>query len=291
MDWLALMDGSQLPQIWHGLVQVPTPTPSPSAAAQVDVLRQHLEFLTKANELLTKANERQSAEFLEKMKLLADEHQKLSESFKTFVSAMKDGVYFVGILSGLGIGLLTFLFGRSLKEVEETAKSAVTRQVEERMAAIADNRIDLVRRSLEREGVVDQAKVEYWLLGGQPRPREFQLLETRGFQQVQFCNQEGQRSRRRDVDVVVLDLNNWCDAQGKAFGALTKADQEAKVKEQLDLITSGVAGRSMVFVVFVAGRYDCLDEVGKTYWVTPTNNSVTLVGTVVDAAYIAAGMQ
>jgi hypothetical protein len=247
MDWLAVVDGMHLPNIWHGLAEVPLP--SPNAVGQVDLLRQQLEFLAKENA-------RQGAEFAEKRKLLADENQKLSESFT---------------------------------DAQETAKSAVTRQVEERMGAIADNRIDLVRRSLEREVVVDKARVEYWLLGVQTPPKEFGLLEKRGFQQIRFCDRDGQQSRRRDVDVVVLDLNNWCDAQGTAFGALTKAEQELKVKEQLDLVTSGVAGRSMVFVVFVTGRYDCLDEAGKTYLVTATNNPVTLVGTVVDAAYLAAG--
>jgi hypothetical protein len=279
MDWLAVVDGMHLPDIWHGLAEVPLP--SPNAVGQVDLLRQQLEFLAKENA-------RQGAEFAEKLKLLADENQKLSESFKTFVGAMKDGVYFVGILSGIGIGLLTFLFGKTFNEAEKAVAAAVTRQVEERMGAIADNRIDLVRRSLEREVVVDKAQIEYWLLGGQTPPKEFGLLEKRGFQQIRFCDRDGQ-SRRRDVDVVVLDLNNWCDAQGATFGELSQADREGKVKEQLDLITSGVAGRSMVFVVFVTGRYDCLDEAGKTYLVTATNNPVTLVGTVVDAAYLAAG--
>ncbi|NJR71361.1 MAG: hypothetical protein HC771_24125 [Synechococcales cyanobacterium CRU_2_2] len=91
--------------------------------------------------------------FTEALKLLADENQALSESFKTFVSTMKEGVYFVGILSGLGIGILTILFGKSLKEAKDTAKAAVTRQVEERMVSIADHRIDVVKRSLEREGL------------------------------------------------------------------------------------------------------------------------------------------
>lgn len=279
MNWLSVIDVSHLSRVWDGLLaQVPTPG---GGASQMDLLRQQLEFLAKENA-------RQGVEFSEKLKLLADENQKLSESFKTFVSAMKDGVYFVGILSGVGIGLLTFLFGRSFKEAQETAKSAVSRQVEERMAAIADNRIDLVRRSLEREAVVDKAIVEYWLFGGQMPPREFKLLETRGFQQVRFFNQDGQ-SRRRDVDVVVLDLNNWCDAQGTKFGAMVKVDQDAQVQVQVDRVTAGVAGRSMVFVVFATGYFAYLNEVGQDYLVTATNNPVSLVGTVVDAAYLAAG--
>lgn len=149
VDGLAILDGFHSLQVWHGLAQ----TPDEEATSQVEFLRQ-LEFLAKENA-------RQGAEFTEKLKLLADENQKLSESFKTFVSTMKDGVYFVGILSGLGIGILTVLFGKSLNEAKETAKGTVTKQVEERMAAIADNRIEVVRRSLEREGVVDRAQVAY----------------------------------------------------------------------------------------------------------------------------------
>jgi hypothetical protein len=288
MDWLSVVDGSHLPQIWHGLL-AQVPTPSPNAVTQVDVFRQQVEFLAKANELLTKANERQSAEFLEKMKLLADENQKLSESFKTFITAFS-------VLSGGAVAALAVLFGKTLKEAQDSVDGTLNRKVETalagRMEEVSEKfevKLSNLKRSLEREVVVDKARVEYWLLGVQTPPKEFGLLERRGFQQVRFCDRDGQQSRRRDVDVVVLDLNNWCDAQGRAFGDLPQADRELKVKEQLDLITSGVAGRSMVFVVYVAGRYDYLDEVGKTYLVTPTNNPVTLVGTVVDAAYLAAG--
>lgn len=275
MNWLvnglAILDGFHSLQVWHSLAQ----TPDGAATSQVEFLRQ-LEFLAKENA-------RQGAEFTEKLKLLADENQKLSESFKTFVSTMKDGVYFVGILSGLGIGILTVLFGKSLKEAKETAKAAVTKQVEERMATIADHRIDVVRRSLERESVVDRAEVAYWLLGAQTMPRELELLETRGFQ-VQFCTQP---QRGREVDVVVVDLNNWQDEGGRGFAALLDAEKEQQVRRQIDLVKAMI-GRAAI-VVFVAGRFGYLDEVGRDRLVAPTNNSVTLVGTVVDAAYLVVG--
>jgi len=274
MDWLSVLDGFQGSWIWHGLAQAPTA--DLSSTSQVDLLRQQLEFLAKENA-------RQGAEFTEKLKLLADENQKLSESFKTFVSTMKDGVYFVGILSGLGIAILTFLFGKSLKEAKDTAKAAITNQVEERMAAIADHRIAVVRRSLEREGVVDRAQVMYWLLAAQSPPRELDLLETRGFQ-VQFC---AQPQRGRDVDVVVLDLNNWCDSQGQMFAVLSPQEKEQQVRRQVDLVRSATAQAAVV--VYVAGRFDYLDEVGRDRLVAPTNNPVTLVGTVVDAAYLVVG--
>jgi hypothetical protein len=272
LNGLSILDGWHGLQVWHGLAQ----TPAGAATSQVDLLRQQLEFLAKENA-------RQGAEFTEKLKLLADENQKLSESFKTFVSTMKEGVYFVGILSGLGIGILTVLFGKSLKEAKDTAKAAVTRQVEERMAAIADNRVEAVRRSLDRESVVDRARVAYWLLAGNDPPREFEALLTRGFE-VEFCSQ----SRRQNADVMVLDLNNWCDEQGQKFAVLPNDEQIRQVKRQVDLILER-ATRTAVLVVYVAKRFDYLDEVGRDRLVAPTNNPVTLVGTVVDAAYLVVG--
>ncbi|MBW4514628.1 MAG: hypothetical protein KME11_05325 [Timaviella obliquedivisa GSE-PSE-MK23-08B] len=272
VNGLAILDGFHSLHGWHGLAQ----TPDGAATSQVEFLRQQLEFLARENA-------RQGAEFTEKLKLLADENQKLSESFKTFVSAMKDGVYFVGILSALGIGILTFLFGKSLKEAKDTAKAAVTRQVEERMAAIADHRIDVVRRSLERESVVDRAQVAYWLLDAQMQPRELALLETRGFQ-VQFCTQP---QRGRDIDVVVVDLNNWQDGQGRIFAESSPMEKEQQVRRQVDLVKAMMVQAAIV--VFVSGRFDYLDQVGRDRLVAPTNNSVTLVGMVVDAAYLMVG--
>lgn len=128
--------------------------------------------------------------------------------------------------------------------------------------------------------------MEYWLLGAQVAPREFELLETRGFG-VRFCNQSTQR--RREVNVIVLDLNNWQDDQGRKFAALPNPEREQQVRQQVDSVMGGVAGRSTVLVVYAAGRFDYLDEVGRDLLVAPTNNPVTLVGTVVDAAYLAAG--
>ncbi len=280
MDWLPWGDGFHVLQFWHGLAQTPAPNfPSPT---QVDLLRQQLDFLTKENA-------RQSAEFTEKLRLVAAENQKLSESFKMFVSTMREGVYFVGILSGLVIGFLAFLFGRSFKEAQETAKAAVTRQVEERMAVIADNRINVVRRSLERESVIDRAKVEYWLLGAQVPPPEYDLLQTRGFNNVEFCTRPVQR-RRQEVDVIVLDLNNWQDAQNRKFKELPKEEKEQQAEHQIGLIEERLdAKASMVIVVYVTGVIDYLNKVGQRRLIAPANNKVTLVGMVVDATYLVVG--
>jgi hypothetical protein len=157
------------------------------------------------------------------------------------------------------------------------------------MAVIADNRINVVRRSLERESVIDRAKVEYWLLGAQVPPPEYDLLQTRGFNNVEFCTRPVQR-RRQEVDVIVLDLNNWQDAQNRKFKELPKEEKEQQAEHQIGLIEERLdAKASMVIVVYVTGVIDYLNKVGQRRLIAPANNKVTLVGMVVDATYLVVG--
>jgi hypothetical protein len=44
-----------------------------------------------------------------------------------------------------------------------------------------------------------------------------------------------------------------------------------------------------VIVVYVTGTINYLNEVGQRLLIAPTNNKVTLVGMVVDAAYLVVG--
>lgn len=270
MDWHSLTNTFP----WHPplLAQL---TPN-ETTTQIDVLKQQLEFLAKENARL-------SAEFTEKLKLASDGQQQLSESFKTSVEAIKSVIYFVGILSGGAIAFLTFWFGKTAQEAETIAKNIVNQRIEERMSAIADARIEVVKRSLQREVVIDQTQVDYWLFGGADLPREAILLEDRGFP-VEFRSHPQRRGKR--ADVVVVDLNNWQDENGRSFGEFSQPEKEAELKRQIDQIPS----RTGAIVVYAAGRYDYLDEVGKVRLVAPTNNPVTLVGMVVDAAYLVRGM-
>jgi len=71
------------------------------------------------------------------------------------------------------------------------------------------------------------------------------------------------------------------------FAVLSPQEKEQQVRRQVDLVRSATAQAAVV--VYVAGRFDYLDEVGRDRLVAPTNNPVTLVGTVVDAAYLVVG--
>jgi hypothetical protein len=277
MNWLSVVDSAHLSQIWHSLAQVPTP----SSTAQAEFLRQ-LEFLAKENA-------RQGTEFTEKLKLLADENQKLSESFKTFMAAFS-------LLSGGAVAALVAIFGKTLKEAQESVDGVLSRKVETALAGRLEEvseklevKMADLKRTLQKEEVVGSTLVDYWLFGTEPLPTEYALLVSRGFRSV--------RPRRDDRalaqpcgDVVVLDLENWENAAKQKFPDLAKDEREQEAQRQVDLLM-GMLPKHAVLVVYTRSVVTYLYGVPKNRLVTPVNNPVTLVGMVSDGAYIAAGMR
>jgi hypothetical protein len=278
MNWLSVIDVSHLSRVWDGLAQVPTP----GAGSQVEFLRQQLEFLAKENA-------RQGAEFTEKLKLLADENQKLSESFKTFITAF-------GLLSGGAVAALAVIFGKTLKEAQDSVDGVLNRKVETALAGRLEEfsekmnvRLAELKRTVQKEEVIGSTLVDYWLLGTNPLPEEFSLLVGRGFRSVR------QRRDERAIaevcgDVVVLDLENWVDAAGQRFASLAEDVREREAQRQVDLVM-GMLPRGAVLVVYTRLTVKYLFGVPRTRLMSPSNNPVTLVGMVADAAYIAAGMR
>ncbi len=277
MNWLSVIDVSHLSQAWDGLLaQVPPPGP------QVDFLRQQLEFLAKENA-------RQGAEFTEKLKLLADENQKLSESFKTFITAF-------GLLSGGAVAALAVIFGKTLKEAQDSVDGVLNRKVETvlagRLAEVSEKlevKMSDFKRTLHKEEVVGSTLVDYWLFGAEPLPNEFALLVSRGFRSVRSRREERAISEPCG-DVVVLDLENWLDASGQRFAILAEEVREREAQRQVDLIM-GMLPKGAVLVVYTRSTVKYLFGVPKTRLMSPANNPVTLVGMVSDAAYVAVGMR
>jgi hypothetical protein len=279
MDWLSVVDGAYLSQIWHGLAQVPTP--SPNAMAQPEFLRQ-LEFLAKENA-------RQGTEFTEKLKLLADENQKLSESFKTFMAAFS-------LLSGGAVAALVVIFGKTLKEAQESVDGVLSRKVETALAGRLEEvseklevKMSDLKRTLQKEEVVGSTLVDYWLLGTEPLPNEFSLLVSRGFRSVR-PRRDGKALAEPFGDVVVLDLENWVTAAGQRFPDLPKDESEREAQRQVDLLM-GMLPKHAVLVVYTRSVVKYLYSAPKSRLMSPANNPVTLVGMVSDAAYVSFGMR
>ena len=230
------------------IAQSPSPSPKPSPAVDASVLQAQLDFLKDAN-------------------------SRLAASFQSFTTTVNLVLVFLTAVLGILGGIAFFLYGKTLKEAKETIETQVQREVEQTISRTLKRRIDKLERVLTREDIVGLVQVDYLLPTHQPiaLPLEFTLLRDRGF----FVRpQYGLDAYRPQTDVTVLDLVN-CNFS---------PDQ---IKDTLTRLNDRLSDQS-VLVVYVMGSYPEVNELGKrTRYSTPANFTLRLIGTVVDAAYVA----
>jgi hypothetical protein len=275
MDWLPFFDLSNLSDL---LAQ----TPTAEAPVSVELLRQQIEFLTKENA-------RQTAEFTTKLGLITDENKSLSESFKNFIGTMQFALVGFAALSAGITGAIAYIFKTNLDDAKQVAKEGINQRVDAYMSDLLDSKLEVVRRTLQKEEVISSTLVDYCLLGKKATPNELELLSGRGFQSVRLRQEESQL-RRSSARVVVLDLENWVNVQGLPFPTLPEGEREREAKQQIDLLLD-ILPIEVVLVVYVRSTVKYLYSLPKDRYVSPANNPVTLVGMVTDAAYVAAGMK
>jgi hypothetical protein len=282
MDWLSLPDFTELPSL---LAQTPSPSPSPSTA-NVELLKSQLEFL-KAE------NARAVADFADKLKLVTEENKSLSESFKNFVGTMQ---FALGTFTFLGAAA-AFIFGKTLNDAKTVANQMIEQKVEANVANkvrdAVDAQIDNVKQLIGREKIISSIVVDYYSPSSELEPIEARLLRERKFREVRFRNLQS-LADRRGGHVTVLDLVNYnVIPQPEADGSMAKdkaAQREAEVKKLIAWIESK-APNALVLVIYVRPgrqRIDAIDQMERVYYAA-ANTPVTLMGVVVDSAYVAYG--
>lgn len=271
MHWLFSIDPTHL---WHSLL-AQTATPQPSNP-EVDLLRKQLDFITSENARL-------SADFAKRLDLISQANKDLNESFKTFVDTMK----FVLVVFGFLGAVVAFVFGKNLDDAKKVARDATRQEVDSRVATLVQAEIDNVKRTLQRERIIGDTIVHYYLPNALQSPHEFKLLQVRGFRDVRFAKDKQQLQSVR-AEVVVLDLENWVMPDQQPFTSLVNPDRDAAAKLQIDALLN-VLPSSTVLVVYVRSPLNYLYSVPRDRYVSPANNPVTLVGMVADAAYVVAG--
>jgi hypothetical protein len=226
----------------------PTSTPSPD----VELLMKQMEFLKDANTQLT-------------------------ESFNAFVSTINTAFVLIGILLGV-LGLVgSFLYGKTLSDVKQSAGTLVTQEVNRIVSKTIKERVDYLERVLEREEVIGWMTIDY-LLPSNRRPDKFpeecKLLQNRGFATVKFRHSLGERERQAR-DIVVLDFVNHDFTD----------DEVSTLAEQ---VMTNFSPQS-VLVIYIGRRVTAFDNLlSKTnIYYTLANNTVTLMARVVDSAHIA----
>jgi hypothetical protein len=270
MDWLFSINPTHL---WQTLLAQTAPTPNTS---EVELLRKQLDFINSENARL-------GAEFAKRLDVISQANKDLNESFKTFVDTMR----FVLVIFGfLGV-VVAFVFGKNLDDAKKVAREATRQEVDQRVSTLVQAEIESVKRTLQRERVIGETIVQYYLPNTLQSPNEFKLLQARGFRDVRYAK-DVQQLQRSSADVVILDLENATTSTQQKFSTLSEVDRETEAKTQIDLLLDRLPS-STVLVVYVRSVVKYLYGLPRDRYVSPANNPVTLIGMVADAAYVVAG--
>ena len=225
-----------------------TPAPLPSPSPDPALLQAQFEFLKDADSRFT-------------------------NTFQAFTNTVNLVLVFLTVILGILGGIAFYLYGKTLQEAKQTIEAQVRQEVERAISKTLKRRVDNLERVLTREDIVGLVEVDYLMPVDQEiqPPLEFQLLRDRGFL---IRPRYGLRNYRPRTDVTVLDLVN-CSLSPE------------EIKTTLTQLKDRLSDR-VVLVIYVTGQYPEVFAIGeKTRYSTPANFTLRLIGTVVDAAYVA----
>ncbi|MBW4644555.1 MAG: hypothetical protein KME23_16470 [Goleter apudmare HA4340-LM2] len=256
----------------------PTPTPktSPSPAADVELLKSQIQFLQDAN-------------------------TQLNNSFGSFVSAINLSFVVLGVLFGVIAAISIYFFNQSLKD----AKLLIREEVERRLKSVVDEtvgqEVSNLKQVLDREKIVGEITIDYFIPSPQAilpddYPEEYEFLAARGFKETRLLS--ASKRVKFSGDVVILDLVNYAliDDSEKINKSEAENAQllEIRVAETLNKIVNRVNSKSILVVYIRPGkqRINAIDELSKSVkYYASANTPVSLMGVVVDSAYVAHGMK
>ncbi|MDB9525994.1 hypothetical protein PN498_08355 [Oscillatoria sp. CS-180] len=197
---------------------------------------------------------------------------------------------FLGFLGIVG-ALLTWFFKNNLEDAKKVASEIVRQELDAHIQQRVREEFRYWEMSARTERVVGQTLVNYYLPGGQAETAECLSLKNRGFRQVSFCSRLEEVRRLSEADVVVLDCQNWMKTPNEKVvqlhkGVLVEASEQL-VREQIDALRA-ISPQHGVLVVYIRGNVSYLNDAKfEKAYVLPANNQVTLLGHVVNGAYVA----
>jgi|GEM_PF-5847277 len=204
----------------------------------------------------------------------------LGDSFDSYVSSFYKLVLGASIVIGVLGVVAGFVFNKTLKEARETAEETVEREVKKSLKRKIKEEIEIIKRSLDQERIIDITKVNYFLDGESNEPELCTLIRDRKFKSVNFYGQVADLNRNRNCDVLVLDF-------------VTKDYSEVERKKIIENIIELHNKHSVKFTLVIHvpfGKDKKLsDELQKLLddngiFFTPANAPITVMGRVVDAA-------
>ena len=223
----------------------------------------------------------------EQINFLKDANSQLHTTFKSYVDTIRTTIILIGSLLTI-IGLATSLFigqtyRTAIKELKEDAKertNKIQKNLESQLSLATDKKIGDLKRIIRQEEVINDAEIVY-INTQTTNPLEFKILQQRGFDRIEFTQQIESKQLRNKI--VILDLIN--------LGLNQNDDKETAnqiIQDTIDEIEKYFSKESLLIIYAIPGsrRITQLLAANSIKYVTVANNRITLVGAVVDSAYI-----
>ncbi|MGB3516130.1 MAG: hypothetical protein WBA43_06730 [Elainellaceae cyanobacterium] len=209
---------------------------------------------------------------------------------------------FLGFLGIIG-ALLTWFFKNNLEDAKEVARTMVRQELSDQLEPLIKTEVEHLQRTLQTEQIISNAVVDYYLPSSESRqPIEYILLKNRGFLDVRAWNQSklppGRFGSVLVIDFVnskILDIPGLLDEENEVRKSAYK-QREKIVNETVQKVIELKIGTPPILVLYVkpgSGRIEAIDQLTTTFpeiqFYSSANTPVSLMGAVVDSAYVAYG--
>jgi CRISPR/Cas system CMR-associated protein Cmr5 small subunit len=223
----------------------------------------------------------------EQINFLKDANSELHTTFNSFATTINTTVIVIGVLL---TGITFFLslsigqnYRSTVKELKQEAKEKLNKiqsNLEANLSLATDKKIEQLKRLIRQEEVVHEAKVTY-INTTENQPLEYTILKDRDFDNLTFSSRINKKEIKNKVvvlDLINLDLNSNSE----------KPIVDEIIKKKIDEIEQDFPRDSLLIIYCSPGipRINQLLGAKTIRYVTIANNRITLVGAVVDSAYI-----
>ena len=279
----------------HAFVLQAQPLQLTDLVQQVDALRVQVDSLQKTNQLLSDGLTGQ-------IEFLKQENRSITDSFSKYIDAMK---WNLTALTGLAAVLSIaggWIFKRSLEDAKETAGRIVREELSNHIQPLVSAEADNLRKTLQTEQIIGRTVVDYYVPNtANNTTTEYSLLNSRGFSNVRLWR-KNRKPEGRFGSVLVIDFVN-CDLLVlSGLSSDDKAVQRAAQQQRDHILNNTVQelitlrlGNPIV-IIYVrpgSGRLESIDKLTTTFpelkYYASANTPVSLMGAVVDSAYVAYG--
>lgn len=281
--------------LWHTvLAQIPPLTVS-DLAQELEGLKAQVESLQQTNQLLSDGLNTQ-------IEFLKQENQDLTASFSQYIEAMK---WNLTVLAGLAAVLSAvggWLFKNSLDDAREMATRIVRQELTNSIEPLIEAESNNLKKTLRTEQIISGTVIDYYL----PQPvsetiTEYELLKNRGFLDVRRWDSQ-HRPEGRFGSVLIADFVN-CDLLNLPGLSHDSGEVRRQAYQERDrLVNEIIRGLvelrigNPIIVAYVRpgfGRLAAIDKLTTTFpeirYYASANTPVSLMGAVVDSAYVAFG--